>query len=53
MIFCGKLRGYDSRSGVHEHPIRSLGKTAAHFCMDMQTMFAERTDWHVLWQRRL
>jgi nicotinamidase-related amidase len=53
MIFCGKLSGCDSRSGVHKHPIRSTGKTAAHLCIDMQTMFAERTDWHVPWMQRV
>jgi nicotinamidase-related amidase len=30
-----------------------LGGTAAHLCIDMQTMFAERTDWHVLWMQRV
>lgn len=30
-----------------------LGKTAAHLCIDMQTMFAERTDWHVPWMQRV
>jgi nicotinamidase-related amidase len=30
-----------------------LGKTAAHLCIDMQTMFAERSDWHVPWMQRV
>ena len=30
-----------------------LGETAAHLCIDMQTMFAERTDWHVPWMQRV
>ena len=30
-----------------------LGETAAHLCIDMQTMFAERSDWHVPWMQRV
>jgi nicotinamidase-related amidase len=30
-----------------------LGKTAAHLCIDMQTMFAERNAWHVPWMQRV
>jgi nicotinamidase-related amidase len=30
-----------------------LGDSAAHLCIDMQTMFAERTDWHVPWMERV
>jgi hypothetical protein len=26
-----------------------LGPNAIHLCVDMQTLFAERTDWHVPW----
>jgi nicotinamidase-related amidase len=26
-----------------------LGPNAVHLCVDMQTLFAERTDWHVPW----
>jgi nicotinamidase-related amidase len=26
-----------------------LGPQAVHLCVDMQTLFAERTDWHVPW----
>jgi nicotinamidase-related amidase len=30
-----------------------LGPRAAHLCIDMQTLFAERTDWHVPWLERV
>ena len=30
-----------------------LGPTAAHLCIDMQTVFAERTDWHLPWLQRV
>jgi nicotinamidase-related amidase len=30
-----------------------LGAGAAHLCVDMQTVFAERTDWHVPWMERV
>ena len=30
-----------------------LGPSAAHLCIDMQTVFAERTDWHVPWMERV
>jgi nicotinamidase-related amidase len=30
-----------------------LGESAAHLCIDMQTVFAERTDWHVPWMQRV
>src|SRR5690348_10594075 len=26
-----------------------LGPRTVHLCIDMQTLFAERTDWHVPW----
>ena len=26
-----------------------LGPNVLHLCIDMQTLFAERTDWHVPW----
>jgi len=29
-----------------------LGPSAVHLCIDMQTFFAERTDWHVPWLHR-
>lgn len=34
-------------------PYGRLGDTAAHLCVDMQTMFAERTDWQVPWMQRV
>ena len=30
-----------------------LGASTAHLCIDMQTVFAERTDWHVPWMQRV
>jgi nicotinamidase-related amidase len=30
-----------------------LGPNAIHLCVDMQTLFAERTDWHVPWLERV
>jgi hypothetical protein len=30
-----------------------LGPNAIHLCVDMQTLFAERTDWHVPWLQRV
>jgi nicotinamidase-related amidase len=30
-----------------------LGANAVHLCIDMQTLFAERTDWHVPWLERV
>jgi nicotinamidase-related amidase len=30
-----------------------LGPNAVHLCVDMQTLFAERTDWHVPWLERV
>ncbi|MBV9250603.1 MAG: cysteine hydrolase [Acetobacteraceae bacterium] len=30
-----------------------LAGSTAHLCVDMQTMFAERTDWHVPWLERI
>jgi nicotinamidase-related amidase len=30
-----------------------LGACTAHLCIDMQTVFAERTDWHVPWMQRV
>ncbi|MGE0226356.1 MAG: cysteine hydrolase family protein [Acetobacteraceae bacterium] len=34
-------------------PYGLLGGTAVHLCIDMQTMFAGRTDWHVPWMQRV
>ena len=31
----------------------ALGQGTVHLCIDMQTMFAERTDWHVPWMERV
>jgi len=30
-----------------------LGPSAVHLCIDMQTLFAERTDWQVPWLERV
>jgi hypothetical protein len=30
-----------------------LGPNAVHLCVDMQTLFAERTAWHVPWLERV
>ena len=30
-----------------------LGPRTAHLCVDMQTIFAERTDWHLPWLERV
>jgi nicotinamidase-related amidase len=30
-----------------------LGPRTAHLCVDMQTLFAERTDWHLPWMERV
>jgi nicotinamidase-related amidase len=37
---------------VEALPYGPLGRTAAHLCVDMQMLFAERTDWHVPWMER-
>lgn len=34
-------------------PYGPLGETALHLCVDMQTMFAERTEWQVPWMQRV
>ncbi len=34
-------------------PHGPLGRRTAHVCIDMQAMFAERTDWHVPWMERV
>lgn len=31
----------------------SLGSGTVHLCIDMQNLFAEQTDWHVPWMRRV
>jgi nicotinamidase-related amidase len=34
-------------------PYGPISGNAIHLCIDMQTMFAERTDWHVPWMERV
>lgn len=34
-------------------PYGPLGPDTVHLCIDMQTLFAERTDWHVPWMERV
>ena len=34
-------------------PYGPLTSRTAHLCVDMQTLFAERTDWHLPWLRRV
>jgi nicotinamidase-related amidase len=34
-------------------PHGPLTSTAVHLCVDMQQMFAEQTEWHVPWMRRV
>jgi nicotinamidase-related amidase len=34
-------------------PFGRLGAGAVHLCIDMQTLFAERTDWHLPWLERV
>ena len=34
-------------------PHGPLGTGAVHLCVDMQRMFAERTDWHTPWMARV
>jgi nicotinamidase-related amidase len=41
----------DARANALSHG--RLGAGAAHLCVDMQTVFAERTDWHVPWMERV
>lgn len=31
----------------------ALGERTVHLCVDMQTVFAERTDWHLPWLERV
>jgi nicotinamidase-related amidase len=39
---------------VHDAlPYGPLGPDTRHLCVDMQTMFAERTEWHVPWLQRV
>lgn len=42
----GYVDGFRSRFGPP-------GPRAVHLCVDMQTLFAERTDWHVPWLERV
>ena len=41
------------RPTAHGLPHGPLGPHAAHLCIDMQTVFAERTDWHLPWLERV
>src|SRR6185437_573668 len=41
------------RPAAHGLPHGPLGPHAAHLCIDMQTVFAERTDWHLPWLERV
>jgi nicotinamidase-related amidase len=34
-------------------PYGKLTDRTVHLCVDMQTMFAERTDWHLPWMKRV
>lgn len=34
-------------------PYGPLTSRTAHLCVDMQTLFAERTDWHLPWLKRV
>lgn len=34
-------------------PFGPLDARTVHLCIDMQTIFAERTDWHVPWMQRV
>jgi nicotinamidase-related amidase len=34
-------------------PYGPLGRGTVHLCVDMQTVFAERTDWHVPWLEKI
>lgn len=40
---------------VKEDPLPrgALTETAVHLCIDMQRMFAEQTEWHVPWMKRV
>ncbi len=38
--------GMEGGAGIRFGP---LGERTLHLCVDMQTVFAERTDWHVPW----
>ena len=40
----------DSRTSLKFGP---FGPRTIHLCIDMQTVFAERTDWHVPWLERI
>jgi nicotinamidase-related amidase len=58
--FCRRTSARDALSIIPEEmPMTSalrfgtLGPSAVHLCIDMQTLFAERTDWHVPWLERV
>jgi nicotinamidase-related amidase len=53
MIFCGKLWAPIRVAGRMGLRFGDLGASTAHLCIDMQTVFAERTDWHVPWLQRV
>ena len=36
-----------------ELPHGPLGPRTVHLCVDMQTLFAERTDWHLPWLEKV
>ena len=36
--------------GLYQGP---LGENCAHLCIDMQNLFAEKTDWHTPWMKRV
>ncbi|MBP0492374.1 cysteine hydrolase family protein [Pararoseomonas indoligenes] len=40
----------DEKDGLHFGP---LGPNCVHLCVDMQNLFAEGTDWHTPWMKRV
>jgi nicotinamidase-related amidase len=51
VIVIGNINGNDSMTTALR--FGPLGKETLHLCIDMQTLFAERTDWHVPWLERV
>jgi nicotinamidase-related amidase len=47
------MRAKADSSPSHGLPHGPLGPNVAHLCVDMQTVFAERTDWHLPWLERV
>ncbi len=45
--------GSDPPAASRGLPHGPPGVRAAHLCIDMQTVFAERTDWHLPWLERV